>query len=227
MSTQSYYKDRLGFDPHEALYDGAPSLQSPTSQKSGSRARSVPHHFNNSGSAGNNNGSHYEHNVSRSGKSKLSNNNHSSIINSSGGSNNNLSLNSQGGYEDALTQFKGTMSIWDYFVENWDITGMFWIIGMRYVNDMHTIALGRRKGTAAEATATRINRHGASNIQQNGNVMVICSILLFNAAYLLVIECSFSAPKWREEYSMNITCAGCMNAVCIVSLPSADVYVAF
>lgn len=104
MSTQSYYKDRLGFDPREALYDGAPTSQS-TPLKSGSRARSVPHHFT---SPGNSNGSHYEHNVSPSKKQKQSNNN-----------------NSQGGYEDALTQFKGTMSLWDYFVENWDITGMF------------------------------------------------------------------------------------------------------
>lgn len=106
MSTQSYYKDRLGFDPREALYDGAPTSQSP-SQKNGSRARSVPHQYT---GASPNNGNHYEHSVSPSKKQKQSSNNN----------------NSQGGYEDALTQFKGTMSLWDYFVENWDITGMFW-----------------------------------------------------------------------------------------------------
>lgn len=119
MSTQSYYKDRLGFDPREALYDGAPISQSPTHHKSGSRARSVPHHYTSSGggSGGASNGNHYEHNVSPSPKSKsgISNNSGSTKINN----------NSQGGYEDALTQFKGTMSLWEYFVENWDITGMF------------------------------------------------------------------------------------------------------
>lgn len=125
MSTQSYYKDRLGFDPHEALYDGAPGVQSPSPQKNGSRTRSVPPQFG--GTPANNNGSHYEPNVSRSaGKSKPFNNNHSNVVNTSfGGSNNNSLNSSQGGYEDALTQFKGTMSLWEYFVENWDITGMF------------------------------------------------------------------------------------------------------
>lgn len=93
MSTQSYYKDRLGFDPREALYDAPPV-------KSSSRGRSVE------------NNNHYDQH-SPSKKQKQTN-----------GNNNNYN-NSQGGYEDALTQFKGTMSLWDFFVENWDITGMF------------------------------------------------------------------------------------------------------
>lgn len=142
MSTQSYYKDRLGFDPREALYDGAPpSSQSSTTIKSGSRSRSVQHHYTTSTTTssshqaanGNNNNNHYDyHNNSPSKKIKhsaayTSNTMVSGVGASSGsainisGSNNNSQAD---GYEDALTQFKGTMSVWDYFVENWDITGM-------------------------------------------------------------------------------------------------------
>jgi hypothetical protein len=98
MSTQSYYKDRLGFDPREALYEGGAPV------KGGSASRG--HHANQS-----NNGHHYNnghhHNDSYQSPSKKQ-----------------KSQNSQGGYEDALTQFKGTMSIWEYFVENTDVIGM-------------------------------------------------------------------------------------------------------
>lgn len=142
MSTQSYYKDRLGFDPREALYDGAPpSSQSSTTIKSGSRSRSVQHHYTSSTTTsssqqpanGNNNNNHYDyHNNSPSKKIKHSaaytSNTMVSGVGASSGSAINISgsnINSQAdGYEDALTQFKGTMSVWDYFVENWDITGM-------------------------------------------------------------------------------------------------------
>lgn len=139
MSTQSYYKDRLGFDPREALYDGAPpSSQSSTTIKSGSRSRSVHHHYVSTASsshqtANGNNNNHYDyHNNSPSKKIKHSaaytSNTVVSSVGASSGSAINISssnINSQAdGYEDALTQFKGTMSIWDYFVENWDITGM-------------------------------------------------------------------------------------------------------
>ncbi|XP_037048334.1 dystonin isoform X46 [Bradysia coprophila] len=75
MSTQSYYKDRLGFDPREALYDAPPVKSSP-------RGRSVD------------NNNHYDQH-SPSKKQKHTN-----------GNNNNSLNNSQGGYEDALTQFK-------------------------------------------------------------------------------------------------------------------------
>lgn len=140
MSTQSYYKDRLGFDPREALYDGAtPSSQSSTTIKSGSRSRTVHQHYTSTTSSshqtanGNSNNNHYDyHNNSPSKKIKHSAAYTSSTVVSGGsvssgnainisGSNNNSQAD---GYEDALTQFKGTMSIWDYFVENWDITGM-------------------------------------------------------------------------------------------------------
>lgn len=85
MSTQSYYKDRLGFDPREALYDSVPVKTH--------RGRSVE----------TNNVSYDSADGSPSKKQKQ---------------------NGESGYEDALTQFKGTMSIWNYFVENCDIIGM-------------------------------------------------------------------------------------------------------
>lgn len=126
MSTQSYYKDRLGFDPREALYDG-PSSHSSTTVKSGSRSRVV--HYSSTSHHSNGNQYDYHHSKSPAKKLKHSAQYHSSSSTStmvSGGNtivsgNNN---NSQAdGYEDALTQFKGMMSIWEYFVENWDITG--------------------------------------------------------------------------------------------------------
>lgn len=121
MSTQSYYKDRLGFDPREALYDGITPPTASSSPLKTSRGNSIGrtivdnvHNHNNSGGGSNNNHHHhYDHHSSPAKKLK----HHNSSINS----NNN---NSQGGYEDALTQFKGTMSVWNYFVENWDIEGM-------------------------------------------------------------------------------------------------------
>lgn len=85
MSTQSYYKDRLGFDPREALYDSVPVKPI--------RGRSVE----------TNNISYDSADGSPSKKQKQ---------------------NGESGYEDALTQFKGTMSVWNYFVENCDIIGM-------------------------------------------------------------------------------------------------------
>lgn len=140
MSTQSYYKDRLGFDPREALYDGAPpSSQSSTTIKSGSRSRTVHQQYISTTASshqtanGNNNNNHYDyHNNSPSKKIKHSaaytSNTMVGSVGASGGNAINISgsnMSSQAdGYEDALTQFKGTMSVWDYFVENWDITGM-------------------------------------------------------------------------------------------------------
>lgn len=104
MSTQSYYKDRLGFDPHEDVYDGAP----------------IKVNGNGTPQRGSLNNSHYtQHNIS----------NHSSSYSTpSKKSKHNFSATStpgsKDGYEDALTQFKGTMSCWEHFVENWDIIGM-------------------------------------------------------------------------------------------------------
>lgn len=92
MSTQSYYKDRLGFDPREALFD-APVKGSPRSNSQ------QQNHY-----SSNNN------DLYQSPQKKHKTHQHSP--------------SPQGGYEDALTQFKGTMSVWEYFVENTDKLGM-------------------------------------------------------------------------------------------------------
>lgn len=88
MSHQSYYKDRLGFDPREANYDGPVK---------GSRGRSQDSHYSN----GND---HYATPPKRNKHHAAYQQQHES--------------SPQGGYEDALSQFKGSMSVWEYFVEN-------------------------------------------------------------------------------------------------------------
>lgn len=129
MSTQSYYKDRLGFDPREALYDGAtspPSTLKKTSIGGGTTPRrnisvvDSPQHNNSSVGQ-------YDGHTSPAKKQRHSHHSNNGNNNSPGHHNTttNNNNNSQGGYEDALTQFKGTMSLWDFFVENWDITGMW------------------------------------------------------------------------------------------------------
>lgn len=96
MSNQSYYKDRLGFDPRESSYDGP---------MKGSRSHSQTSQYNN----GND---HYatppkkhkqQHYASYQQQHEQS---------------------PSGGYEDALSQFKGSKSCWDYFVESNDKLGM-------------------------------------------------------------------------------------------------------
>lgn len=90
MSTQKYYKNRLGFDPREDQYDH----HSPSPVK-GSPAR----------------GGSYDDYGSPMKKSRQS-------------TPGNESASSQAGYEDALHQFKGTMSVWEYFIEHKDRLGM-------------------------------------------------------------------------------------------------------
>ena len=121
MSTQSYYKDRLGFDPREA-YDNNPgadqhdSLKRSTPQRTVDRKHHSPSPYSNNGQYynngnGDNNGAYdpyqtppkrHRHSVSASPQIG------------------NISATTQGGYEDALTQFKGTASrnMWEYFVES-------------------------------------------------------------------------------------------------------------
>lgn len=99
MSTQSYYKDRLGFDPREALYDGP--------VKGGSRSHS--HSRENSHFSTNGN-DHYATPPKKHKHHAAYQQQHESTP--------------QGGYEDALSQFKGSMSVWEYFVENSDKMGM-------------------------------------------------------------------------------------------------------
>lgn len=142
MSTQSYYKDLLGFDPRE-VYESSGGSNGGASQsttiKSGSRTSRIVQHHHYSSHSGTNSPQQQQHSNgvyhgSPSKKLKHSEYVSSSTIRSSHSASpgaqigaNILAANSnnQGdGYEDALTQFKGTMSIWEYFVENWDITGM-------------------------------------------------------------------------------------------------------
>lgn len=103
MSTQSYYKERLGFDPREALYDGPVK---------GSRGHSqtTTHYVSNGNGNGNN-----DHYATPPKKHKQQH--HASYQQQHEDS-------QTGGYEDALTQFKGSMSLWEYFVENSDKMGM-------------------------------------------------------------------------------------------------------
>lgn len=143
MSAQSYYKNRLGFDPQEALYDGA---QSSSTVKSGSKSRTV-HQYSATVQHSNGNNNHYDYRSNSPAKKlKQSSASYTSssstfvggnsgspgnggvsssynVVNTSTGYNNNNN-NQADGYEDALTQFKGTMSIWEYFVEHCDATGM-------------------------------------------------------------------------------------------------------
>lgn len=95
MSNQKYYKNRLGFDPREDGYE----YSSPTPTKSTTPVRG--------GSQGYSESSDYGSPLKKSRQSTPS------------------TLDaSQGAYEDALTQFKGNMSMWEYFVEAKDKEGM-------------------------------------------------------------------------------------------------------
>ncbi|XP_062716153.1 dystonin isoform X38 [Aedes albopictus] len=124
MSTQSYYKDRLGFDPREALYDNnngdvSPPLKSPQHHRhSLGRGGDGGH----SGSPGYSGGKHYYHsNNNNGGSPSPSNGGHGadyyirttpakrhkhSFSGASPVTGSPLNVTSQGGYEDALTQFK-------------------------------------------------------------------------------------------------------------------------
>lgn len=90
MSTQKYYKNRLGFDPREEIdYPHSPSPMKGSPARGGS--------YDDYGSP-----------VKKSRQSTPANE----------------SASSQGGYEDTLTQYKGTKSVWEYFVEHKDRLGM-------------------------------------------------------------------------------------------------------
>ncbi|XP_058462235.1 dystonin isoform X46 [Malaya genurostris] len=121
MTTQSYYKDRLGFDPREALYDNnngdtSPPLKSPQHRHSvgGPGHSGTKHYYNNGGSpspSGFNNGNGHSNNNNNNGgadyyhRSPAKRHKHSfggvSPVTGSP-----MKVTSQDGYEDALTQFK-------------------------------------------------------------------------------------------------------------------------
>lgn len=101
MSTQKYYKSRLGFDPREEGYE----YSTPTK---GSPAR------------GSSQGAYSEASDYGSPMKKS----RQSTPSTPGGNGGGGADSSQGAYEDALTQFKGNMSMWEYFVEAKDREGM-------------------------------------------------------------------------------------------------------
>lgn len=93
MSTQKYYKNRLGFDPREDGNEYSTPTKSPV----------------------------------RGGSHGFSDSDYGSPMKKSRQSTPSMAATpdtSQGAYEDALTQFKGNMSMWEYFVEAKDKEGM-------------------------------------------------------------------------------------------------------
>jgi hypothetical protein len=135
MSTQSYYKDRLGFDPREALYDGPVK---------GSRGHSQTSHYTAS-----NGNDHYATPPKKHKQQHQHQQHHASFQQQH-------EHTPQGGYEDALTQFKGSMSLWEYFVENSDKLGMSDVCWVRKIQTDALCVLTCRKTT--DTTAERISR---------------------------------------------------------------------
>ncbi|KAH8389968.1 hypothetical protein KR200_004751 [Drosophila serrata] len=173
MTSHSYYKDRLGFDPNEQQNEhGHHQHGGTTNSMKRSSSRQTTHHHQSyhhatsssqsparisvspgAGGAGSNNGTLEYHQVQREQRDRelYSNNHHhshhhqhqpqhqhhrhsttgsaSSPLYETGSSpaapkkakHSSTQAQPQGGYEDALTQFKGSMSIWDHFIEDWDI----------------------------------------------------------------------------------------------------------
>lgn len=147
MSTQSYYKDRLGFDPREALYEERTSTTTTTKagrltvqhsssgdpnqhhQQQQQHHHQERHHHQQIYESSSASGSPATKKLKKNAAARVAAAN-AANNNNNGNGNGNVTVgilvgnnNGQGGYEDALTQFKGTMSVWNYFVENWDITG--------------------------------------------------------------------------------------------------------
>lgn len=147
MTSQSYYKDVLGFDPNEGQYESSTTT---TTRRTGTRHQHHHHHqqylHNTSGSSNNGGvGGHHSHHTHHSHHRSQHQHHHQTSTSASparisispGGASLDHYADSspaakkakhpstlqqpQGGYEDALTQFKGTMSMWEYFIENWDI----------------------------------------------------------------------------------------------------------
>lgn len=133
MSNQSYYKDRLGFDPNEAsLYEAGGSPHK------GDRYTSTPvrqaqkhHHYGNGNGAtpdrfqSPSRGSYdspHEGTPSKKSRQQQQQQSQQSVNNSSYLS----ESQNQSVYEESLTQFKGTttvMSMWEHFVDNTDFLG--------------------------------------------------------------------------------------------------------
>ncbi|XP_032597098.1 dystonin isoform X8 [Drosophila grimshawi] len=179
MTSHSYYKDRLGFDPNELQHEATTTAvsqhhqhqqQHSTNSMKRNSSRQTHHHHQSyhhattttSGSSAasparisvspGGNGSLEYHQVQREQRDRelyANGHSHSSsphhhhhtqqqhhhqaahrhgshgLIEASPAAkkakHSSTQSQPQGGYEDALTQFKGTMSIWDHFIEDWDI----------------------------------------------------------------------------------------------------------
>ncbi|KMY93614.1 uncharacterized protein Dsimw501_GD25734, isoform AA [Drosophila simulans] len=168
MTSHSYYKDRLGFDPNEQQPGSNNSMKRSSSRQTTHHHQSYHHATTSSSqsparisvSPGGNNGTleyqqvqreqrdrelysnngslhhhqqhhnqqqqhhhqhhHHRHSATGSASSPLYENS-SSPAAPKKAKHSSTQAQPQGGYEDALTQFKGSMSIWDHFIEDWDI----------------------------------------------------------------------------------------------------------
>lgn len=131
MSTQAYYKDRLGFDPREALYETTPvnsnhhhTSSTSRTHKSGSSRHSRKENYTS-------NSHHYSHHHQQQhhnqhqqySESRHQHHHSATSADYIDSPNAKKQKQQQDGYEDALTQFKGTMSVWEYFIENVDHCG--------------------------------------------------------------------------------------------------------
>ena len=146
MTSQRYYKDRLGFDPNEAHYETSSSSTRKTSssrahlnvthhyhssslqrqqqqqqQQQNHHHSAVHHHHHSSHSAA---GSPARISVSPGGASIVDHyveHSNSSTSPAKKAKHSSTAIQPQGGYEDALTQFKGSKSVREYFIDNWYI----------------------------------------------------------------------------------------------------------
>lgn len=112
MSTQKYYKNRLGFDPSEDGVDYSRNV---------SPAKSSP-------ARGGSNENDYGSPMKKSRQSTPS-----TVVSNADTS----------GYEDALTQFKGNMTMWEYFVENKDREGMYRKLRKIVEKEKHPVLFGK------------------------------------------------------------------------------------
>lgn len=108
MTSHAYYKDRLGFDPNEGQYESLNTIrkdknrqyyQQPQHRRQQQHSTTSPARV-----------------CIQPGVTSLDQYADTCPAKKAKSS----PAVPHGGYEDALTQFKGTMSIWEYFVENLD-----------------------------------------------------------------------------------------------------------
>lgn len=138
MTSHSYYKDRLGFDPNEVQCE---SKSAPRKGSSSTRHHTLTitrqhdqhhqqqHHHHSATPSHHSSASPARISISP-GSASLDHNINADTTPAKKAKHSSTLQMPQGGYEDALTQFKGTMSIWEYFIENWDILRK-WSVGYK------------------------------------------------------------------------------------------------